>query len=150
MISTSPCRKSCLMFKLNICSCSHSIISLLSLLTLSYPAWSRQLSEVLHNIIIISVYLDSKLCCKASDKYEVSSLEYLLLSIRKICCLKVDAVVLMSHFVHTSYWISKVANLVLVSRVFSCLQDQSVILTGCFISHRDIFFSFSWLSLVLI
>lgn len=119
MISTSSYGKSSLMFKLNIFSCSHVIVS-----SLSYPAWSWQLSEGLH-VIIISGYLDSKLCCKASDKSKVSSLEYLMLTIRKICCLQVQTIVLLSGFVLASYYNSKIADFMLVSPCFQ-LPPRSV------------------------
>lgn len=107
--------------KLNIFIYSHSTI-FSSWLSLRYQTWSRQLSDDLH-IIAISMYLHSKLCCKTSDK--LSSLEHLLWTIREIRCFQIDSFVLMSDFVLTSHWSSKLANAVLVSKVFSCLRSVS-------------------------
>lgn len=127
---------------LNIFSCFHPIISSLSLLILSYPAWSRQLPEGLR-IVIISVYLDS--CCVAKHqinmRYVVWNTYCWQEGISVVCRL----VPLFSCHILClpAIGTSKVANPVLMSHVFSCLQDQSVISTRCFISHRGIFFSSS-------
>lgn len=88
------------MFTLNIFSCSHSIISSLSLLILSYP---DNLGNYLKALYYYYYYYYSlfgfKIVCKASDKCEVSSLGYMVLTIREICCLHGDNIVLVSGFV---------------------------------------------------
>lgn len=90
-------------------------------LSLKYQTWSRQLSDSLH-IIAISIYLHSKLCCKASDKH-ISSLEHFLWTVREIRCFQPDSFVPMSDFVVTSHWSSKLANAVLESKFSAAFRS---------------------------